>query len=120
MAFDNGSAKSAASYRCSFEKCGVRFTAAAGYFDTFDKLGKQEFLAHIDAVACNNAPDHHVYILGYAKEAWGDHTEEWRQWHCSTEGCKFSLRQKLSVSQNSAQQQPVHTERRQHERIRLG
>lgn len=112
MAFDKGSAKAPASYNCNHEECGVRFTAAEGYFEAGAKAANSEFLARVDAVNCQHARAHHPWIVGYAKEASRDHSEEWRQWQCTAEGCNFSLRQKLALD-GSALTRPQVVERHQ-------
>jgi hypothetical protein len=97
MAFDAGSRVSQ-SYRCSYEKCDVRFAPSQGYFE----VGQQAsvvFPAALEAIPCERDPNHHPCIVGYAKDSHGNQTEEWRHWQCLAEGCAFSLRQKLLPSE---------------------
>jgi hypothetical protein len=98
MALDAGSSKVAESYRCSYEKCGVRYTLLQGYFEVGQQASGVS-LADLEAIACERDPNHHPCIVGYAKDSHGNQTEEWRHWQCLTEKCAFSLRQKLSPSE---------------------
>lgn len=106
MAYDAGSGKVASSHRCVFGKCTIRFTPSQGYFEAGKTFGEKSFLSRIDSVACRHDRDHHLCIVGYAKESLGEQTEEWRTWKCSTEGCDFSTRQRLSSIESAVHLQP--------------
>src|SRR5450432_1581219 len=96
MAYDAGSSKVPSSHRCVFGKCTMRFTPSQGYFEGAKTPGDTNFLARIESIACQHDRDHYLCIVGYAKQSVGEQTEEWRTWKCSTEGCDFSARQRLS------------------------
>jgi len=95
MAYDAGSSKVAPSHRCVFGKCTIHFTPSHGYFE-LGTSGEKNFLSRIESIGCQHNRDHHLHIVGYAKESMGEQTEEWRTWKCSTEGCDFSTRQRLA------------------------
>ena len=95
MAYDAGSSKVAPSHRCVFGKCTIRFTPTQGYFEAGKTPGDSNFLARVESIACLHDRDHHLHIVGYAKESRGEQTEEWRTWKCSVEGCDFTTRQRL-------------------------
>ena len=106
MAYDAGSSKVAPAHRCVFGKCTIRFTPTQGYFEAGKASGDSKFLARIESIACRHNCDHHLHIVGYAKESQGEETEEWRSWKCSMEGCDFSTRQRLSSVAPAAHLQP--------------
>lgn len=106
MAYDAGSNRVASSHRCVFGKCTIRFTPSQGYFEADKTPGDRHFLARIETVACQHDRDHHLRIVGYAKESQGEKTEEWRTWKCSAEGCDFSTRQRLSEPERTAHLSP--------------
>jgi hypothetical protein len=96
MAHDAGSTKVAPSYRCSYEGCTVRFTAAQGYFEFNEPASARNFVVNAEILCCTYDPQHNPAIVGYAKQSIGHQTEESRHWQCLAENCNFSLRQKLS------------------------
>jgi len=96
MAHDSGSAKVGPSYRCSYEGCTVRFTAAQGYFELNNSADARNFVVNAEILCCTYDPQHYPAIVGYTKQSIGHHTEESRHWQCLAENCNFSLRQKLS------------------------
>lgn len=106
MAYDAGSGKVAPSHRCVFGKCTIRFTPTQGYFETGKTPDHSNFLARIESIACLRDRDHHLHIVGYAKESQGEQTEEWRTWKCSMEGCDFATRQRLSSVEPAVHLQP--------------
>ena len=106
MAYDAGSSKVPSFHHCVFGVCTIRFTPSQGYFEAAKAPGDQNFLSGIDSVACQHDRDHHLCIVGYAKESLGEQTEEWRTWKCSTEGCDFSTRQRLSSIESAVHLQP--------------
>jgi|SRR5450755_3482215 hypothetical protein len=106
MAYDAGSSKVAPSHRCVFGKCAIRFTPTQGYFEAGKTPVDSSFLSHIESIPCQHDRHHHLCIVGYAKESQGGHTEEWRTWKCSTEGCDFSTRQQLSNIEPTGHLQP--------------
>jgi hypothetical protein len=97
MAWDHGSSKTPAAFRCGVEKCNIRFSAAQGYFEAGKTSGDRAFLARVESVPCHLHREHHAAIVGYIKEAHGNQTDEWRQWQCFAEKCRFATKQKLSV-----------------------
>ena len=101
MSHDAGSSKVQPSYRCNYESCTLRYTVAEGYFETGDTSGDSSLLSELQTVACLNNREHHPCIVGYAKESFGNQTQEWRHWECVTDGCDFSLRQKLSPTESA-------------------
>ncbi len=101
MAFDTGSSKTGASYRCSFHACTMRFASAQGYFEAGLPAHDQDLLSRLENITCQKNRAHHPCIVGYAKESNAGHTEEWRQWECFTEDCGFYHRQKLSKFQSA-------------------
>jgi hypothetical protein len=108
MAYDAGSSKVPSSHRCVFGKCTIRFTSAQGYFEAGKTSGEKSFLSRIESIAGQHDRDHHLCIVGYAKESLGGQTEEWRTWKCSAEGCDFSTRQRLSSIEPAVHLQPQH------------
>jgi hypothetical protein len=108
MAYDSATGKAWNSaetfYRCSFETCTMRFSLAAGYYDSTNPSGDRAFLAHLEAVTCQQNREHHPCIVSYAKESLGSHTEEWRQWRCFSDNCSFSVTQKLSQQESQCRQ----------------
>ena len=115
MVWDNGSARTAAAFRCAVEKCNIRYTSALGYFEAGKNSGDHAFLARVEVIRCEHHREHQPAIVGYIKEAQGHQTEEWRQWHCFSEKCGFSTKQKLSTeifaatdSQHRDSSQPHH------------
>ena len=113
MAYDSTTGKAWNSaevfYRCSFETCTMRFSVAAGYYDSNDPSGGQVLLAHLETLACQKDRDHHPCIVSYAKESMGSQTEEWRQWRCFTDNCSFTVTQKLSQDQTRSQEESLRT-----------
>jgi hypothetical protein len=98
MAHDAGSTKVGPSYRCSYDGCTVRYTAAQGYLKLNNPADAQNFVLHAEILCCTYNPEHHPAIVGYAKESIGNRTEESRHWQCLAADCNFSLRQKLSTA----------------------
>jgi hypothetical protein len=105
MAYDAGSSKVAPAHRCVFGKCTIHFTPSHGYFELGTR-DEKNFLSHIESIGCQHNRDHHLHIVGYAKESQGEQTEEWRTWKCSVEGCDFSTRQRLSSVEAGAHLHP--------------
>ena len=100
MAHDVGEGQGSVTFRCSFEKCAMRFSAADGYFESGRPANDRELLKRLEIVTCRLDHEHQPCITGYAMESIGGATEEWRQWQCFTKTCDFSLRQKLSPAGN--------------------
>jgi hypothetical protein len=104
MAYDSTTGKGWNStetfYRCSFETCTMRFSLAAGYYDSANPSGDRTFLSHLETVTCQQNREHHPCIVSYAKESVGSQTEEWRQWRCFSDNCSFSVTQKLSQQES--------------------
>ncbi len=104
MAYDSATGKdwnsSETFYRCSFETCTMRFSLAAGYYDSNNPSGDHAFLSQLETVACRNNREHHPCIVSYARESLGSQTEEWRQWRCFDDDCNFSFTQKLSQQES--------------------
>lgn len=100
MAYDSTTGKAWNSaevfYRCSFETCTMRFSLAAGYYDSNNPEADPVSLAHLETLTCHQNREHHPCIVSYAKESVGSQTEEWRQWRCFSDNCNFSFTQKLS------------------------
>lgn len=101
MAHDSGSTKVGPSYRCNFEGCTVRYTAAQGYFELNNPANAQDFGVRAELLCCTYNPQHNPAIIGYAKQSLGNQTEETRQWQCLAESCNFSVRQKLLTAKSA-------------------
>lgn len=112
MAYDSTTGKAwnstEAFYRCSFETCTMRFSLAAGYYDSTNPAGDHPSLPHLETVTCEKDREHHPCIVSYAKESVGNQTEEWRQWRCFANNCSFSFTQKLSQQESQRMQSAGH------------
>ena len=108
MAYDSTPGKAWTSaeafYRCSFETCTMRFSLAAGYYDSNNPAIDPASLAHLETVACQQNREHYPCIVSYARESVGSQTEEWRQWRCFDDNCSFSFTQKLSRQESRRMQ----------------
>jgi len=102
MAHDAGSTRVGPSYRCSYDRCTVRYTPAQGYFELNNPAGAQNFVLHAEILCCTYSPQHHPAIVRYAKESVGNQTQESRHWQCLEPNCNFSLRHKLSSAPNGS------------------
>jgi hypothetical protein len=115
MAWDNGSAKSTASFRCNFDKCNIHYSASQGYFELGKTSGDPDLVARAQIVACQRHGEHHPAIVGYIKEALGQRSDEWRQWQCLAQRCEFSTRQKLLAEKSEIPKSSrIHAANREH------
>jgi hypothetical protein len=103
MSLDPGGRNAQPAYRCSYDRCQVAYTVSQGYFDAANPARGQLFLSLVELVPCSHDHRHHPFIVSYAMESQGQHTEEWRQWRCLS-GCAFSQRQKLYLTEAALRQ----------------
>ena len=91
------------SFECNYDGCTVMYTPELGYFEADKKGSHKEFFRSVEGIICRNHAEHHVCIVGYSRDSFGQHTEEWRHWQCGIGDCDFSWRQKLSGAVSASQ-----------------